>query len=220
MRRGRSHPPPVGSAALLACLATACLAAAGEKKQPVDYVDPLIDSAHSRWIFFSSACRPFGMVNLSPDTDTKGWWKSSYCYRTGSICGFNHVHAWQLSGPSVMPMVGPVRPAAGADFCRSKFRHDSEVVRAGYHALTLDDSGVRVELTSTRRVGMHRYTFPASRQSGVLLNLGSGSGPSPIAAASVRQVDRRRIEGFLTDAPTPPAQAVHVPLRRPVRHAV
>ena len=115
-------------------LAAQSLIVAGERKQAVDYVDPLIDSASSRWIFFSSACRPFGMVNLSPDTDVKGWWNSSYCYNTDSICGFNHVHAWQLSGPSVMPITGPIEMAAGSDFCRSKFRHDSELVRAGYHA--------------------------------------------------------------------------------------
>jgi len=186
----------------LAWLAVPCLATAGEKKQPVDYVDPLIDSANSRWIFFSSACRPFGMVNLSPDTDTKGWWNSSYCYNTDSICGFNHVHAWQLSGPSVMPITGPVELAAGSDFCRSKFGHESEIAQAGYHAVTLDDYGIRVELTSTDRVGMHRYTFPKSDESSVLFNLGSGSGPSPIAAGMARKVGDRQIEGYVTDGPT------------------
>jgi len=196
-------PRPLYSRLLFAWLAVPCLAAvAGEKKEPVDYVDPSIDSAHSRWIFFSSACRPFGMVNLSPDTDVKGWWNSSYCFHTGSVCGFNHVHAWQLSGPSVMPVTGPVEMAAGSDFCRSKFRHDDEVVEAGYHALTLDDYGVRVELTSTDRVGMHRWTFPASQQGGVVFNLGSGSGPSPVAGGMLRRVDARTIEGSMTDAPT------------------
>jgi predicted alpha-1,2-mannosidase len=196
--------PPIRAALLPCCLAWPLLAAlaAAEPKQPVDYVDPLIDSANSRWIFFSSACRPFGMVNLSPDTDTGGWWNSSYCYHTGSICGFNHVHAWQLSGPSVMPVAGPVAFAAGSDFCRSKFRHDTEVVQAGYHALTLDDSGIRVELTSTDRVGLHRLTFPKSETSGVLFNLGTGAGPSPIADGAARRVGDRQIEGHLTDGPT------------------
>ena len=71
---------------------------AAEPRRPVDYVDPRIDSAHSRWFFFSSACRPFGMVCLNPDTNTKDWWNSGYCYHTQSICGFNHIHEWQLSG--------------------------------------------------------------------------------------------------------------------------
>jgi len=167
------------------------------RREPVDYVNPLIDSAHSRWIFFASACRPFGMVNLSPDTDTKGWWNSGYCYHTGSVCGLNHSHAWQLSGPSVMPIAGSIKVASGSDFCRSPFRHESEVVQAGYHALTLDKYGVRVELTSTDRVGMHRYTFPRSRSPGVLFNLGTGSGPSPIAAGMARKVNDHRVEGYL-----------------------
>ena len=187
---------------LFVWLAGSNLALADQPKRPVDYVDPRIDSAHSRWFFFSSACRPFGMVNLSPDTNTKDWWNSGYCYHAESICGFNHVHAWQLSGPSVMPLTGPVAWAAGSDFCRSKFRHDTEIVQAGYHALTLDDYGVRVELTSTDRVGLHRLTFPNSAQSGVLFNLGSGAGPAPVADSQARKVGDRQIEGYLSDGPT------------------
>ena len=110
---------------LLPCLLAAWTimassAIASEKLQPVDYVDPLIDSVNSRWIFFSSASRPFGMVNLSPDTNIEGWWNSSYCYNSDTICGFNHVHAWQLSGPSVMPTNASITLDAGSDFCRSR----------------------------------------------------------------------------------------------------
>jgi putative alpha-1,2-mannosidase len=43
-------------------------------------VNPQIDTHNSRWFYFNSACRPFGMVNLSPDTQTKGSWKSGYLY--------------------------------------------------------------------------------------------------------------------------------------------
>ena len=183
-------------------LLVACTTLAARAKEPVDCVDPLIDSANSRWIFFASACRPFGMVNLSPDTDVKGWWNSSYCYHTPTICGFNHVHAWQLSGPSVMPLCGDVELQAGADFCRSKFDHDSEIAEVGYHAVTLADHGVRVELTSTQRVGMHRYRFSGDGAPGVLFNIGSGSGPSPIIEAELKRVGDRRIDGYLVDGPT------------------
>lgn len=40
--------------------------------RPVDWVKPQIDTVKPRWFYFNSACRPFGMVNLSPDTQTKG----------------------------------------------------------------------------------------------------------------------------------------------------
>ena len=63
---------------LLACLlGVTCYA---EAKRPVDYVEPRIDTRNSRWIFFSSACRPFGMMNLSPDTVLQNDWGSGYIY--------------------------------------------------------------------------------------------------------------------------------------------
>lgn len=193
--------------ALTCCMAAvvafgSSLSAAIPARRPVDYVNPLIHSANSRWIFFSSACRPFGMVNLSPDMNTEGWWKSGYLYNADSICGFNHVHAWQLSGPSVMPVVGSIEMTAGSDFSRSKYGHDSEVAQAGYHAVTLDDFGIRAEMTSTPRVGMHRWTFPESSDAGMLLNLGTGIGPSPIIDGAIRRIDRKLIEGHLTNGPT------------------
>ncbi|MCZ6633191.1 MAG: hypothetical protein O7G87_07280 [bacterium] len=45
-------------------------------KHPVDWVNPLIDTANRRFFFFSSACRPFGLVNLSPDTVQGGTWEA------------------------------------------------------------------------------------------------------------------------------------------------
>jgi len=59
---------------------------------PVDLVYPHLDSENSRWFFFSSASRPFGMVNLSPDTELNGAWGSGYRYKTDTIKGFSHVH--------------------------------------------------------------------------------------------------------------------------------
>ena len=71
-------------------------------KDPVDLVDPLIDTANRRYFFFSSACRPFGMVNLSPDTIGRGAWEGGYRYNESHVCWFGHVHAWQLAGIPVL----------------------------------------------------------------------------------------------------------------------
>ena len=184
------------------CAAEAPPASSPGTREPVDYVDPLIDSANGRWFFFASACRPFGMVNLNPDMVAEGWWNSGYQYDEPTIYGFNHVHAWQLSGPSVMPVTGDVQLQTGSDFCRSRYSHDAEIVEVGYHAVTLEDYQVRVELTSTDRVGLHRLTFPNSKKRAVLFNLGSGSGPSPISAGSIKVVGDRRVEGAITAGPT------------------
>ena len=77
-----------------------------KSKQPIDYVNPHIDTHQSRWFFFASAARPFGMVGLSPNTQTKGSWKSGYLYDSLQVRNFSHIHAWQLSGIPVMPTVG------------------------------------------------------------------------------------------------------------------
>jgi len=75
------------------------------QQKPVDLVYPLLDAVNSRWFYFSSACRPFGMVNLSPDTEINGAWASGYRYNTEIIKGFSHIHGWQISGISVMPVI-------------------------------------------------------------------------------------------------------------------
>src|ERR1051325_10880856 len=62
-------------------------------------------------------------------------------------------------------------PAPPGSACRSRFSHDSEKVEAGYYAVTLSDSQVRAELTAGRRVGWHRYTFPAGQPAHLLLDL-------------------------------------------------
>ncbi len=58
----------------------------------VELVNPFVDSHRSRWFFFSSACRPFGMVSLSPDTDTEHSWGSGYMYGSKYIRCFSHIH--------------------------------------------------------------------------------------------------------------------------------
>ena len=77
-----------------------------QKINYVELVNPLIDTHKSRWFFFSSASRPFGMVNLSPDTQTMGTWNSGYLYDRDTVRCFSHIHAWQLSGIPVLPTTG------------------------------------------------------------------------------------------------------------------
>ena len=101
---------------------------AQQPRQPVDYVNPLTDTHQSRWFYFSSASRPFGMVNLSPDTNVKGSWKSGYLYDSTAVRCFSHVHAWQLSGVPVMPTTGQMLGHRGMDATQSKFSHATEEV--------------------------------------------------------------------------------------------
>jgi predicted alpha-1,2-mannosidase len=167
----------------------------------VDLVYPHLDSENSRWFYFSSASRPFGMVNLSPDTEIKGAWGSGYRYNTTNIKGFSHVHAWQMSGPSIMPIVKSKKDDVFNDFS-SDFKHETEIVKPGYHYVELDRYDTKVELSSTTRVGFHQYQFPSQTQAAILFNLTGQQGPTKMKDASLQKVDNQTITGSVTNAPT------------------
>ncbi|MDN5205632.1 GH92 family glycosyl hydrolase [Fulvivirgaceae bacterium BMA10] len=174
-----------------------------QKPQPVDLVYPLLDAANSRWFFFNSASRPFGMVNLSPDTQKEGTWGSGYRYDTDTVQGFSHIHAWQLSGVEVMPVA--FEDGESASIFKdhsSKFDHAKEEIQPGYHMLMLERYGIKTELTSTIRVGFHRYTFVDKKEAGVLFNLEGQLGPSKIIKGDLKQFGTREIQGSLVNAPT------------------
>ncbi|WP_201300926.1 GH92 family glycosyl hydrolase [Sunxiuqinia indica] len=172
-------------------------------ENPVDLVVPTVDSANSRWFFFSSACRPFGMVNLSPDTQTGGAWGSGYRYNTDTIKGFSHVHAWQLAGVSVMPVV--IKNEKGRDIFdnyESKFSHDNETAAPGYHSLVLERYNIKAELTSSTRVGFHRYTFQDQEKAALLFNLNGMLGPSLMKDGELKQTGQYTLEGKTVNSPT------------------
>jgi predicted alpha-1,2-mannosidase len=165
-------------------------------QRPVDLVNPLVDSANSRWFFFSSATRPFGMVNLSPDMGTAGAWESGYRYNQKTINFFSHIHAWQLSGVPVLPTTGKIKAHLGPEEYGSSYSHDHETVEAGYHSVILDDYNIKAELTSTVRVGFHRYTFPKSDQSAIILDLSAQLGPSGTDSGYVKKVSNQQLNGY------------------------
>lgn len=157
--------------------------AKAQSDEPVDYVDPFIGTdffGHT----FPGASLPFGMVHLSPDVNTQGWtYCAGYVYSQNSIMGFSHTH-WSgvgmVNGGEVMlmPTVGDklqIVPGPLDDpdkGYRSRFDHSSETASAGYYSVFLKDYGVKAELTATRRAGFHRYTFPESNTSKIILDLG------------------------------------------------
>jgi len=178
-----------------------CLSAA---EKPVDLVYPLLDTYNSRWFFFSSAARPFGMVSLSPDTKVNGAWSSGYVYTAENIKGFSHIHAWQMSGLSVMP-VSYTEGQEGELFndCSSDFSHSDETVEVGYHSVNLNRYGIRAELTSTVRTGFHRYTFTRDDEvHGILFNLNCLLGPCETYDGQLALLNDHTITGSLKDKPT------------------
>lgn len=167
-----------------------------EDKNYIDLVNPFVDSHRSRWFFFSSACRPFGMVSLSPDTDTEHSWGSGYLYDSKQIRCFSHVHNWQMSGVAVMPTVGEFKGHLGMNAYQSAFTHDGEIAKPGYHKVKLTDYDITAELTSTMRVGFHCYTFPKSDASYILFDTGAFLAHGPTAYSEVWKVSDKEIAGW------------------------
>jgi len=131
---------------------------------------------------FPGAVAPFGMIQLSPDTDDQLWdTASGYEYSDSSIISFTLTH---LSGTGIpdlgdigfMPQVGTPRWAPGSKArpdtgYRALLRHDGEAAEPGYYRLNLGDRGVDVELTATERAGMLRFTFPPSDSAWITTDL-------------------------------------------------
>jgi predicted alpha-1,2-mannosidase len=144
------------------------------------YINPFIGTGgHGHT--FPGVTLPFAMVQLSPDTRIDGSWDgcSGYHYSDNTIYGFSHTH---LSGTgcsdygdiAFMPYFGkdvddnlPVDSLIARGV---KFSHKNEQAKAGYYSVLLNN-GVKVELTSTLRAGIQKYTFPRKGKAKVIFNL-------------------------------------------------
>lgn len=140
---------------------------------------------------YPGATVPFGMVQLSPDTPMQGWDGSSgYHYSDSVIVGFSHTHlagtgCGCLGDVLLMPTVGEVRLNAGprGDGYASRFSHAKERATPGHYSVFLDDPKVTAELTATTRCGFHKYTFPESDMSHIVLDLAHNIGNETVEAS-------------------------------------
>ncbi|MFL0412824.1 GH92 family glycosyl hydrolase [Sphingomonas sp. 179-I 2A4 NHS] len=217
--------------ALALLLASASLAAPGLAQSTYDSVDPFIGTGGEGHTF-PGAVAPFGMVQVSPDTDTTCQIRECYGHAAGyryddpTIQGFSLTH-FSGAGHSdlgdflLMPVAGanvplepgdPGKPGSGY---RSRFSHDAEVARPGYYAVTLAESGVRAELTAGTRVGVHRYTFPAGKDAHVVLDLRSSlyNYPGKILWSSVRLRPNGTITGMRETRGWAPARKLYFAIR-------
>lgn len=159
------------------------------------YVDPMIGTQEMGHVF-PGACVPFGMVQLSPDTDTIPYavdgkytgtvyrYCAGYQYNDPTIVGFSHTH-FSGTGHSdlgdflIMPTVGKLqlnpgtadKPESGY---RSRFSHETEKSVPGYYSVKLEDYDIDAELTTAEHVGFHQYTFPESDDAHIILDLTHG----------------------------------------------
>ncbi|MBD1260990.1 glycoside hydrolase family 92 protein [Maribacter polysiphoniae] len=178
-----------------------------QAKTPSAYVDPFIGTdffGHT----YPGAALPNALVHLSPDVYTEGWtYCAGYIYSESSIMGFSHTH-WSgvgmVNGGEIllMPTVNQklqIVPGSLEDpdaGYRSRFDHSEERATPGYYTVKLKDYDVNVELTATQRAGFHRYTFPESTNSRIILDVGHQIGDMTKGELSeLKIVDDHRIEG-------------------------
>ena len=157
------------------------------------YVNPFIGTSKMGHVF-PGATAPFGMVQLSPQTNFEvmfnedGKYNSEtyeYCagyqHRDSTIIGFAHTN---LSGTGhsdlgdflVMPTTGdlildPLKTKEGGKGFYSTFSHNNEEASPGYYKVELDSYGIKTELTASDRVGFHQYTFPKTEDAHIILDL-------------------------------------------------
>ena len=177
--------PSLGAVALAVgalCATLAHAAAPGSKAAEVNVFIGTGGDGHT----FPGATRPFGMIQLSPDTQVRHFkqsypWAAGYRYDDDSILGFSHTHFSgaghsDLGDVLLMPTSDeiklepgyPERPFSGY---RSRFSHKEEHAEPGYYSVKLLDNEVDVELTASERVGLHRYRFKPGSEARVVLDL-------------------------------------------------
>lgn len=164
----------------------------------ISWVDPYIETTRGRYFFFVTGSRPFGMISSAPMTRNKNQYGGGYNYNSMEILGFPQIHAWMLSGLTLMPTVGNVDPAKGEQHWKSRFSHDGEIVQPGYHRLYLNDYNIWVEQTVTDRVSLYRLTFTKDAKANLILNLGGYLSTSTMTNARVKRVSNTELEGSFT----------------------
>ena len=164
-------------------LLTACAQPAAEENY-TRFVDPKIGTGGHGHVFVGANV-PFGMVQVGPTSIPQAWdWTSGYHASDSTVIGFSHTH---LSGTgigdlfdiTVMPVTGEVTYARGeekdpASGMWSYADRTKEITKPGYYSVPLTRYGITAEMTATERVGLHRYTFPASDAAAVVFDLENG----------------------------------------------
>ena len=171
-----------------------------ENQQPlINYVNPFIGTGgHGHT--YPGATMPFGMMQLSPDTRLEGWdGCSGYHYTDDYIYGFSHTH---LSGTGISDygdvLLMPTNEASfnnGADGkkgYRAHFSHANETAAPGYYKVHLDSTNIDVELTVSKRSGIHNYQFPSKENQFVVLDL---EHRDKVLSHAIEQVSNRAFQG-------------------------
>ncbi|HEX3659919.1 MAG TPA: GH92 family glycosyl hydrolase [Acidobacteriaceae bacterium] len=184
--------------AVASILASWAYAQSSAAPSPANSVNPLIGTGTGPGDtinLFPGPTLPFGMVQLSPDTEDRGF---GYHYAQSSIHGFSMTHMSGVGCPNdgevfFTATTGPVKTQVG-DF-QSPYTHDDEAASPGYYRVRLARWNITAELSATDRTGIAQFTFPAGQPANILIPISHTLNQT--MAATIRLVGNREIEGYV-----------------------
>ncbi len=176
------------------------------KTDYTSFVDTRIGTGGHGHVFVGANV-PFGLVQLGPTSIPQTWdWCSGYHVSDSTVIGFSHTH---LSGTgigdlfdvTVMPVTGEVVYERGnADDPLSGLwsyaDRTKEVSVPGYYSVPLLRYGIKAEMTATARTGFHRYTFPATDDAAVILDLMNGGCWDSPTETFIEAVGQNALRGY------------------------
>ena len=189
-----------------------CLASCGssqkgqEMEDLTQFVDPRIGTGGHGHVFYGANV-PYGFIQLGPTSIPQSWdWVSGYHVSDSTVIGFPHTH---LSGTgigdlhdiNVMPVVGEVTYSRGDASSYetglwSYSDRSKEVVTPGYYRTHLARYNVDVELTATKRVGFHKYTFLGNESPAIVFDMVNGGCWDKTTEAVIRVVNDSTVSGY------------------------
>lgn len=189
-----------------------CLASCGssqkgqEMEDLTQFVDPRIGTGGHGHVFYGANV-PYGFIQLGPTSIPQSWdWVSGYHVSDSTVIGFPHTH---LSGTgigdlhdiNVIPVVGEVTYSRGDASSYetglwSYSDRSKEIVTPGYYRTHLSRYNVDVELTATKRVGFHKYTFLGNESPAIVFDMVNGGCWDKTTEAVIRVVNDSTVSGY------------------------
>ncbi len=184
-------------------LVSFCIVFTMQAQEPVDYVNPIIGTSNFG-ATFPGPIAPRGMASISPfnvagpanlplEKDSR-WLSNPYVHENTFLTGFSQVNLSGVGCPDLgVLLLMPTTGAVETDHLKYGSTYSNEISKAGYYSSEIDKYNVKAEFTTSKRVGVSKFTFPKG-QSNILLNLGLGL--TNEQGAMVQVVSSTEIEGM------------------------
>jgi predicted alpha-1,2-mannosidase len=173
-------------------------------------VNPFIGTGGVSWMCaynFPGVALPFGMMRLSPETESmilnnRANNTSGYFYGDRKIIGFSHtrlVGTGAVDGGHflVQPTTDPIPVTDQHEEVKHRYSHKNELAYPGFYSIELPQNGINVELTGTRRVGFHRYTFSDNASPNLIIDITHAQGDKRSEDGYLKILNDREIAGHV-----------------------